>query len=69
MWHLNVLGLPQITVRYDRKRSTIRITNEKLNRYVVLLLPGSSAGVVFEGEKRSDLVMQQMTITERISAI
>lgn len=52
-------GLPQITVRYDRKRlAQYGLQIEKLNRYVSAAFAGSSAGVVFEGEKRFDLVIR-----------
>ena len=52
-------GLPQITVRYDRARlAQYGLDIEKLNRYVSAAFAGSSAGVVFEGEKRFDLVIR-----------
>lgn len=52
-------GLPQITVRYDRKRlAQYGLQIDKINRYVSAAFAGSSAGVVFEGEKRFDLVIR-----------
>lgn len=52
-------GLPQITVRYDRARlAQYGLDIEKLNRYVSAAFAGSAAGVVFEGEKRFNLVIR-----------
>lgn len=53
------LGLPQITVRYDRKRvAQYGLDIRKLNQSVSTAFAGSKAGVVFEGEKRFDLVIR-----------
>lgn len=52
-------GLPQITVRYDRQRmAQYGLNIEDLNRYVSTAFAGQAAGVVFEGEKRFDLVIR-----------
>ncbi len=52
-------GLPQITVKYDRQRvAQYGLRIEDLNMYVSSAFAGSSAGVVFEGEKRFDLVIR-----------
>ncbi len=52
-------GLPQITVRYDRRRmARYGLDVSKLNQYVSAAFAGSKAGVVFEGEKRFDLVVR-----------
>lgn len=52
-------GLPQITIRYDRvKIAQYGLNIQKLNQYVSAAFAGSSAGVVFEGEKRFNLVIR-----------
>ena len=52
-------GLPQITVKYDRQRlAQYGMNIADLNGYVSSAFAGSSAGVVFEGEKRFDLVIR-----------
>lgn len=52
-------GLPQITVKYDRQRiAQYGLNIEKLNQYVSAAFAGGKAGVIFEGEKRFDLVIR-----------
>ncbi len=52
-------GLPQITVRYDRARlAQYGLDIQKLNDYVSTAFSGGTAGVIFEGEKRFDLVVR-----------
>ncbi len=52
-------GLPQMTVRYNRKKlAQYGLDIQKLNRYVTSAFAGSKAGVIFEGEKRFDLVIR-----------
>lgn len=52
-------GLPQMTVQYNRKKlAQYGITIEKLNQYVSTAFAGGKAGVIFEGEKRFDLVVR-----------
>ncbi len=52
-------GLPQITVRYDRWRmAQYGLDINRLNQYVRVAFGGDKAGVVFEGEKRFDLVVR-----------
>jgi cobalt-zinc-cadmium resistance protein CzcA len=52
-------GLPQMTVRYNRKKiAQYGLDIEKLNEYVSSAFAGGVAGVVFEGEKRFDLVIR-----------
>jgi len=52
-------GLPQMTVRYNRKKlAQYGLNIRKLNRYVSSAFAGSKAGVIFEGEKRFDLVIR-----------
>lgn len=52
-------GLPQMTVRYNRNKvAQYDLDIEKLNEYVSAAFAGGVAGVVFEGEKRFDLVIR-----------
>ena len=52
-------GLPQITVKYDRQRiARYGLDIEKLNNYVSAAFAGAKAGVIFEGEKRFDMVIR-----------
>lgn len=54
-----VSGLPQIVVNFDRDRmSQFGISIEDANRAINTGFAGSSAGVVYEGEKRYDLVVR-----------
>jgi len=52
-------GLPQMTVKYNRKKiAQYGLNIKKLNEYVSAAFAGSTAGVIFEGEKRFDLVIR-----------
>ncbi|WP_340152656.1 CusA/CzcA family heavy metal efflux RND transporter [uncultured Marivirga sp.] len=52
-------GLPQMTVRYNRdKIAQYGLDIQKLNEYVSSAFAGGVAGVVFEGEKRFNLVIR-----------
>ena len=52
-------GLPQITLTYDRtKLAQYGLHISDLNRVVQMAFAGSRAGVIFEGEKRFDLVVR-----------
>ncbi len=52
-------GLPQITVVYKRdKVAQYGLNIKKLNNYVSAAFAGSSAGLIFEGEKRFDMVIR-----------
>ena len=52
-------GLPQMTVRYNRdKIAQYGLDIQKLNEYVSAAFAGGVAGVVFEGEKRFELVIR-----------
>ncbi|MCE7059493.1 CusA/CzcA family heavy metal efflux RND transporter [Dyadobacter sp. CY343] len=54
-----VSGLPQIVVNFDRsKMATFGIDIEDANRTINTAFAGSSAGLVYEGEKRFDLVVR-----------
>jgi cobalt-zinc-cadmium resistance protein CzcA len=52
-------GLPQMTVKYDRtKIAQYGLDISKLNQYISSAFAGTSAGVIFEGEKRFDMVIR-----------
>jgi cobalt-zinc-cadmium resistance protein CzcA len=52
-------GLPQMSVRYQRDRiAQYGLSIEELNTVVRMAFGGQTAGVVFEGEKRFDLVLR-----------
>jgi cobalt-zinc-cadmium resistance protein CzcA len=54
-----VSGLPQIVVHFDREKlSQFGISIEDANRTINTAFAGSSAGLVYEGEKRFDLVVR-----------
>lgn len=54
-----VTGLPQIVVRFDRdKLAQFHISVADANRTLSAAFAGASAGLVFEGEKRFDLVVR-----------
>ena len=52
-------GLPQMTVVYNRaKMAQYGVTVDKLNDYVSASFAGEQASVIFEGEKRFDVVIR-----------
>ncbi|WP_379952860.1 CusA/CzcA family heavy metal efflux RND transporter [Dokdonia sp. R78006] len=52
-------GLPQMTVKYRRdKMAQYGLNIQKVNDYVSTAFAGGTAGVIFEGEKRFDLVVR-----------
>ncbi len=52
-------GLPQMTVKYERsKLAQYGLNIQELNTIVRTAFSGETAGVVFEGEKRFDLVVR-----------
>lgn len=52
-------GLPQITIAYDRGRiASYGLNVEDINRVVSTAFAGQSAGVVFENERKFDLVVR-----------
>jgi len=52
-------GLPQMSVKYKRDRiAYYSLSIEELNRYMTMAFGGEVSGVVFEGEKRFDLVVR-----------
>ncbi|NCP11656.1 MAG: hypothetical protein GW859_06840, partial [Sphingomonadales bacterium] len=54
-----VRGLPQIQVTYNRDRlAQFGLNVAEVNRILTTAYAGSKAGVVFEGEKRFDLVVR-----------
>jgi len=53
------VGLPQMSVKYKRQKiAYYGLTIETLNNYLTMAFGGAIAGVVFEGEKRFDLVVR-----------
>ena len=52
-------GLPQITITYDRSRiASYGLDIEDINKVVSTAFAGQSAGVVFENERKFDLVVR-----------
>ncbi|WP_373057620.1 CusA/CzcA family heavy metal efflux RND transporter [Zunongwangia sp. H14] len=52
-------GLPQMTVRFNRRKvAQYGLNIQKLNRYISTAFAGGTAGVIFEGEKRFDMVVR-----------
>jgi len=53
------VGLPQISVKYDRNKTAYYgLTIEELNQQLSMAFGGQIAGSVFEGEKRFDLAVR-----------
>ena len=54
-----VVGLPQISVKYDRQKiSQYGLSVYEINRVLRTAFAGEAAGVIFEGERRFDLVVR-----------
>ncbi|MBN1651141.1 MAG: CusA/CzcA family heavy metal efflux RND transporter [Bacteroidales bacterium] len=54
-----VEGLPQMSIHYDRgQMAKYGVSVQELNQVVSLAFAGVSAGYIFEGEKRYDLVIR-----------
>jgi heavy metal efflux system protein len=52
-------GLPQMTVRYNREKlAQYGLNIEKLNEYISSAFAGGVAGIIFEGEKRFEMVIR-----------
>lgn len=52
-------GLPQMTVQYNRKKiAQYGLDIAKVNDYISAAFAGGNAGVIFEGEKRFDMVIR-----------
>lgn len=52
-------GLPQMSVKYKRNKvAYYGLSVEELNNYLSMAFGGAAAGVVFEGERRFDLVVR-----------
>lgn len=66
-----VAGLPQIFVTYDRaKLAQYGLSVSEVNRILQTAFAGSKAGVVYEGERRFDLVVRlQQDERENISQV
>lgn len=66
-----VTGLPQVVVTYDREKiAQYGLTIGNINGILKTAFAGDVAGVVFEGEKRFDMVVRlQRDLRENISSI
>jgi heavy metal efflux system protein len=54
-----VTGIPQIIIRYNRNAiAQYNLSIEEVNKVINTAFAGQSAGLVFEGEKRFDLVVR-----------
>lgn len=54
-----VAGLPQMSVKYDRRKiAKYGLNIDELNNIITMGFAGSPAGTVFEGEKQFDLVVR-----------
>ncbi len=54
-----VVGMPQLVVKYDRERiAQFGLNISDVNRILNTALAGGKAGVVYEGERRYDLVVR-----------
>ncbi|MFZ6663525.1 CusA/CzcA family heavy metal efflux RND transporter [Peijinzhouia sedimentorum] len=54
-----VAGLPQMSVKYDRRKiAKYGLNVEDLNNIITMGFAGKTAGTVFEGEKQFDLVVR-----------
>jgi cobalt-zinc-cadmium resistance protein CzcA len=54
-----IVGLPQLVVKFKREKiAQYGLNIEELNRVIRTAFAGESAGTVFEGEKRFDLVVR-----------
>ncbi len=54
-----VIGLPQLVVRYKRdKLAQYNLTIDEINKIIRTAFAGEAAGVIFEGERRFDLVVR-----------
>jgi len=52
-------GLPQITINYEREKlAQYGLQIDEINRLIETAFSGGTAGVIFEGEKRFDLVVR-----------
>lgn len=66
-----VTGLPQIVVEYDRdKIAQYGLTISEVNTLLKTAFAGNTAGVIFEGEKRFEMVVRlERELRENISSI
>lgn len=61
-----IAGLPQISVKMDRdKIARFGLNINEINRYIKMAFAGESAGLVYEGEKRFDLVIRLDTSNKK----
>jgi heavy metal efflux system protein len=61
----HILGLPQITIRYDRKNMALYgITVDQVNNLIETAFAGKATGIVYEGDRRFDLTVR-LSSTDR----
>ncbi|MBS1783108.1 MAG: CusA/CzcA family heavy metal efflux RND transporter [Bacteroidetes bacterium] len=54
-----IIGMPQVVVHYNRSAlAQFHISVEEVNHVINAAFAGASAGLVFEGEKRFDLILR-----------
>jgi cobalt-zinc-cadmium resistance protein CzcA len=54
-----IFGLPQINIKYDRvAMATYGVTVAQINRAIQTAFAGATAGIVYENDKRFDLVLR-----------
>lgn len=54
-----IFGLPQINIKYDRRAMALYgVTVTQINRAIQTAFAGAAAGIVYENEKRFDLVLR-----------
>ncbi len=54
-----IVGLPQMTVKYNREKlAHYGLNISDINKYIRMAFAGEVAGTVFEGEKRFDMVVR-----------
>ncbi len=65
-----VSGLPQIQVKYNHERmAAYGVTVDEINRILETTFAGATAGAVYEGDKKFDIVLRQVKYNhERMAA-
>ena len=65
-----VTGLPQMVIKFNRESiARYKVSVDEINRTIQTLLPDSSAGTIYENERRFDLVVRIESEAERISTM
>lgn len=59
LYVVQVSGLPQIVVKFDRDAlARFGVSVDDANRYLQAAFAGASAGTIYEGERRYELVVR-----------